>query len=173
MANRITGSASPAIKQTPQTSGPASPNRSSPVVSIKARPSAEKLQQHGDGLYNFLELDAGDVASLVTMLGSTPAGMAAGKETGSAPTAPEHGEVRQALNKMRFYVTSCMFGNRAIKADDFPLLTRFSEMWAQTTPAQREQFQFGGEFDRFAARIQQLADTARPIVTARNSTLRN
>lgn len=162
MANRITGSA-PALPTTSRTTGAAHGSSkvsttqagSTPLVSSKTRLAAEQVDKGTDGLYNFLELGQAGASALVDTLASA---------TGTEPA-----EVRQSFNKMRFYVTSCMFGSRAVKNEDFPLLLKFSAVWAQTPSEARELFQFGAQFDKFVAQIKPPHESAGPAFVSRES----
>ena len=163
MANRITGStpALPvtALRNTGAAHGPTKVSSaqagSTPLVSSKTRLAAEQVDKGTDGLYNFLELGQAGAAALVDTL--------------SSATGTEPAEVRQSFNKMRFYVTSCMFGSRAVKNDDFPLLLKFSSAWTQTPIEDRKVFQFGAEFDRFVAQIKPPLESAGPSFVSRET----
>ncbi|MDO8298163.1 hypothetical protein [Lacisediminimonas sp.] len=146
MKDRITGSTLPlpvtALRTsglTPApTKGVAGQAGSSPLVSSKPRLSAEELNKRADGLFNYTDLSQAGANALAEVLD---------------PSGNDKAEVRESISRMRSYVTSYMLGVHAVKKDDFPFLMKFSRLWAQTSPEQRQAFQFGRGFDDFVADI--------------------
>lgn len=146
MNNRITGSASaspvPALRTNGSTVAPAKgvggPAGSSPLVSSKPRLSAEELNKRADGMFNYTDLSQAGANALAEVLD---------------PSGTDKVQVRESISRMRSYVTSYMLGVHAVKKDDFPLLMKFSRLWAQTSQEQRQAFQFGRGFDEFVADI--------------------